>query len=219
MAGSTRSRSCLRGGGTVWAFIGAVPGLAVVVLRPTSNGPVAGSRPPLVCVSAAPAWAPLARWPPPFPCGVEKSGLGEHPARLCSGPVAVALFASFSFLKASSKLLPTMSWMVWDECPCVLLSAMVPSVDVGLLHEGFVGALLRPCLCSIFGFPAAVTPGCVVPCCSLELLLPVLCLRLQLLLRFGLSSSDVGVATVIVFFAADTWPLALFSADALLLFL
>jgi hypothetical protein len=26
---------------------------------------------------------------------------------------------------------------------------------------------------------------------------------------------DVGVAAVIVFFAADTWPLALFSADAL----
>jgi hypothetical protein len=31
--------------------------------------------------------------------------LGEHPAQLCSGPVAVALSASFSFLKGSSKLL------------------------------------------------------------------------------------------------------------------
>jgi hypothetical protein len=35
----------------------------------------------------------------PLSYGVEKPCFGEHPARLCSSPVVVPLFVSFSFLK------------------------------------------------------------------------------------------------------------------------
>ena len=101
--------------------------------------------------------SPLAQWRPlPRPT-VSTNVLGCLPCPAsCSGPAAVAQSASFSFLKASLKLVLMVQVAracYLDENPHVLLSMMMASADVSTLLEGAVGAFLLPCFCSCC-FPA-----------------------------------------------------------------
>ena len=90
---------------------------------------------------------------------------------------------------------------LWDESPTrVLLTTMMVSADVSPLHDGFVGALLLPCLCTIFRFSSR---SCSLLCCA--------CVCFKLLFAFVCPVVMVGVATIVWLFVVDT-----FAAIALL---
>ena len=107
-----------------------------------------------LCSSAGVTWHGGAPHPRPI---VSTTVLGYLPyLASCYGLATVAQATSFSFLKASSKLVLTVRVAgagFWDENPHVLLSTTMASAGVSTLLEGVVGALLLPCFCP-FLFPA-----------------------------------------------------------------
>jgi hypothetical protein len=103
-----------------------------------------------------------------------------------SRPAAVALFASFTTVEASSKLLRPEQ--VGDESPArMLISALLASADVNILLEGTTGAPpLRPLAlyhrwCT-FGSLMSMVPPChfmvkllIVPACAYVCSIAMVC--------------------------------------------
>jgi hypothetical protein len=136
----------------------------------------------------------------------------------CAGLAAVAQYAPFSFLKASSKSVLTVRIVgagSWDENPRVLLSTTMAFVDVINLLEGVVGVLCcRARLSASLPGVASVVLCLIVPHAALRFGLSVSWLVLpqpMLSLTDALPSCRSGGCFAAVFAKAPS------HADALLL--